>query len=295
MRRRAFLASLGTAVATAGCLAGGDSPGTDDRTPTTGTDPTTTPPGTDRPPAPFTDTLTVGDTTLRFAGPVVQHSYFRLTTPDSMAVEVADGQFCFVGVAVEDGSPPDPDAFALVVGEETYDLGTELGERVPYSVPVAAGDGRPYRTDEGAGWVAADVPAPIDEAEPLLRVSVGEETHDVTLPGHAADTLGDPAPAFTFGEVSAPESVAADEPIPVEVPVTNEGDGPGTARVVVNETGPMYAPHQLETALDPGASETLTGSIDTHMNAGDGTGTVSFTVLAPGLESSHSVTITGSA
>jgi hypothetical protein len=291
-RRRHVLATVGTALATAGCLSGADSPGTDDQHQPVGTKrDTTSPPATAPDPARFTEPVTVGGTTVRFSGPAVQHSYFRLTTPDSMAVSAADGQFLFVGVVVESGPAPGMGAFDLVVGGETYALTTVLVDRNPYSVPVAAGNGRPYRAEDGAGWVGADVPAPLPETEPMLRLTVDGESRLVTLPGVVADELGEPAPAFSFGAVSAPDSVGPDEAISVEVPVTNDGAGPGTVRAVVNEAGPMYAPHRLEATLAPGESTTLAESITTHLDYDFGSDRIRFKVVAPGVDESQTVTI----
>ncbi|WP_439028283.1 hypothetical protein [Haloarchaeobius sp. DT45] len=297
MRRRTLLASVGTVLATAGCLSDAGSPGADGQRPDPETDTTATetPVPTSQSPAAFSSAVTVGGTTFRFTGVTTRHSYFHLTFPDAMAVEAADGQFLFVGVAVESGQAPELGAFDLVVGDETYALSTELGERNPYSVPVAAGNGGPYDPEEGAGWLGADVPAPSPGPEPLLRLSVGGDTRDVALPGFLADELGDPAPEYTFDDISAPDSVGPGEDIVVELPVTNEGDGTGTARAVVNEEGPMYAPHRMEASLDPGQSTTLTEHLTSHLDYGVKTDTVRFEVRAPGVESSHEVTIEDSA
>ncbi|WP_435334621.1 hypothetical protein [Haloarchaeobius sp. TZWWS8] len=297
MRRRSLLASLATGLAaSAGCLAGDDSPGTSTGTKTyhdtnsqtidsgtTGTTPKNTGGG-------FAEPVTLGDTTLELTSATTQHSYFHLTSPDTMGVEAADGQFFFVGVRVTEGDAPGPDSFDVRVGDETYDLTTSLADRDSYDSPVAAGNGQYYTREEGAGWLATDVPAPLSGETLRIRIEQGEATAEVALPNFVADGLAVPSPDFAFGDVSIPDSVGPNDPIKVELPVTNEGDGRGTARVVVNEVGPMYAPHRVEADLGAGKSTTLAESIPTD-RGGSTASEVRLHVVAPGVDHRQTVTV----
>lgn len=194
-------------------------------------------------------------------GPVVEESFFHLDTPDTAGVTVADGQFCFVGVEVVGGPKPTVDAFSLWVDGAESPLATEVASRDPYSIGGGGERGQPYWQETGAGWVGADVPAPLDATAARVEIVVGDAARSVPVPPKQLELLNEPPAATSVASVAVPASVSADESIDVNVRMVNEGDGSGRARVVVNEIGPLYRPHMRSTPLDPGRSVTLSESI----------------------------------
>ncbi|WP_435360206.1 hypothetical protein [Haloarchaeobius sp. DFWS5] len=261
-RRRTLLATLGAAVATAGCFTGDDGPPTDTSrretdsrdtqsetrdSGTTGTTP-------DQSPQPFSEPLDVGDSSIQLTGPVVQHSFFHRLTPDSLGVTGAptDHQFLFIGVGIESEPRPGASEFTVTTDETTATAWRSFENQRVADLGVANGD-YPYSADGEDGWLGFDLPAPLS-GEPRLEISVNDGSAATSLPQGTVASLGSPPPSFTFDELSYPEEVESGEPIRVRTTVTNEGAGAGTFRAVVNQTGPTNAPHTNVTPLEPGQS-----------------------------------------
>lgn len=171
----------------------------------------------------------------------VRSSFFYLSTPDSLGVEAVEAtQFVFVEVRPRTDSPR-PSDFALVADDRHF-WGT-----------LAPGDvGGPHRLSEfgpvyragkrRSGWVAFEVPNPLDAEEVALTYddwswSVGETD--------LADLRAPPAD-FELVSFDAPQEVSHDESFDVSLVVENAGEEDGVFRASLNQAGPTYAPHRAE-------------------------------------------------
>jgi hypothetical protein len=263
MRRRALLAGLASSgvVSAAGCvnsLSSESAPTKETVTRGTRTNTETEAPRGSTEPASVGEQVTVGETTLRTSGPTVQESYFHRTSADSWGVTGAEGRFCFVGVAIASGPNLPVDAFSLVAGGESIPLRPSVADADPMvlSGPVSAGQA--YDGESMWGWVGADVPHSIEFEEPLLRIDTGDAVRTLSIPTEPTQALGREPGNVSIESVQAPESVASDGSIELSVTVTNDGAGPATARVVVNESGPSYQPHRFRESISGGASAVRT-------------------------------------
>ena len=203
---------------------------------------------------------------MAVTGATVADSFFYLTTPDSMAVGGdADTRFVFVDVTT-DGDAPEPRDFHLVPGDDAV-RGTV--EPTVDGRDVHDYDHGPAYTrteDGGEGWVVFPVPAPLADA-PVVRWDAGDERPTWRLPDGVTAALAAPTPRFELSSFDVPASVAADQPIPVSLTVRNAGEGDGTFRAVLNESGPMYAPHSSTVQAPAGEERALEWSIDTHVGS----------------------------
>lgn len=195
---------------------------------------------------------------MRSSGPTVQESFFHRTSADSWGVTGAEGTFWFFGIAIATGPMPPVDAFTLLAGGEGRQLRQSVAETDPIvlSGPVSAGQA--YDGESMWGWVGTDVPESIDVDEPRLRIDTGDAVRTLPMSTELARPLGGSPAEISVESVDAPESVAPDESIELSVTVTNDGAGPGVARVVVNESGPTYEPHRFSESLPAGGSAVRT-------------------------------------
>lgn len=249
----------------AGCIGGSADSSPDEPTDTTSatTDTTTRTVGD---PLHVGDARTVGDATVAVTGATVADSFFYLTTPDSMAVGGdTDTRYLFVDVTA-DGDPPASRALHLVTADDAV-RGTVK--------PVVDGrevhvydHGLAYTRDEsdGEGWVVFPVTAPRSDP-PVVRWDAGDDRPTWQLPDDATAALAAPTPRFELVAFDVPASVAADDPIPVSLTVRNVGEGDGIFRAVLNESGPMYAPHSTTAELPAGEEHTLEWTVDTHVGS----------------------------
>jgi hypothetical protein len=296
--RRAVLASIGTAaIGLSGCLGGG-SPAEPTRTSTA--TPTETPAGDA---ATLGDAVAVDGATVTVSDLVTAHSVRYLSAPDAMDVHPADGdQFVFVAVAADgSGTPPAPDRFGLVADDARYGSGIEYLGPARVAAPVT---GRRYGESNPEGFLGFRVPAPLDaESVVVVLGSDGPERTDTppepgdvvaewTVPPAAADPLRSPPPAFSAA-ADVPESVPADEPIPVTIDVTNEGDGPGVFRAAINQQGPLYGAEGIDRSLAAGESATHGTTVDYYLDDDAAPGRVRFAVVGPDLSELFEVTLDG--
>ncbi|WP_251341263.1 hypothetical protein [Haloplanus halophilus] len=296
--RRTLLASIGAAAAgLAGCLDGGESPASPTRTSTA--TPTDTP---------ADDAATLGDAvaldgvTVTVSDLVTAHSVRYLTAPDAMGVATTEGdQFAVVDASVRGEQPPAPHRFALVADGTYYGSGIEYVGPARVDAPVS---GRQYDDSNPGGFLGFRVPAPLD-AESVAVVLSGEgrratdmqpEADDPaarwSVPPAAADPLRSPPPAFS-ASVEVPTEVSADQPIPVTLDVTNEGDGPGVFRGAINHRGPLYSAAGIDLPLSAGESATHEATIDYHVDDETPPESVRFSVVGPGIDRSVAVTVEG--
>ncbi|MFC7173107.1 hypothetical protein ACFQL0_06485 [Haloplanus litoreus] len=86
-------------------------------------------------------------------------------------------------------------------------------------------------------------------------------------PPSAAEPLGSPPPSFA-ASVDVPEAVPADDPVPITVDLTNEGDGPGVFRGAINYQGPLYSAASFDVSLAAGESTTHEATVDYYVDSG---------------------------
>lgn len=236
--RRALLRAGGLALAgLAGCVGDSGSGTADDSPPeSTASETTTAEPQTE----------TTGGTSLDLDPRSVQSSFFYLTTPDSMDVEAVEGrQFLFVA-ASPSGEWPRPGALELVADGERYRGTTGPGSVSAYQLYE---QGRVYDPEEErAGWVAFEVPNPLDAESVALEY----ENRRRALAEAYRTALAAPPAAFELVSFDAPERVEPDETFEVSLAVENVGEGDGTFRASLNESGPAYVPHQVELSVPAG-------------------------------------------
>jgi hypothetical protein len=263
--RRALLRTGALAVGSlAGCVGSlgdrGDG-GDDGSTPTATTRERSAADGTSR-----TETATESPTTARpsveFAPVGVQSSFFYLTSPDSMDVEAVDGvQFAFVEVRPRTASPP-PSDFALVADGRHYWGTLAPGDAGGPNRLVELGPGYSYE-DADPGWVAFEVPDPLDAAEVVLA-------HDGRTRPVGDDLLAalrTPPADFELVSFDAPEEVSPGDPFEVSFAVENVGEADGTFRASVNQSGPTDVPHRAEFRVPAGTRRERTVRFDGDSNA----------------------------
>lgn len=295
--RRAFLTSIGAAATgLAGCLDGGESPGSPTRTSTANPSDTAAP-----------DAVTLGDSvsidgvTVTVSTLVAAHSVRYLSAPDAIdVISTSDDQFAFVDVSVDEGSSP-PRRFWLVADGTSYGPGIEGLGPARADAPVT---GRRYGESTPQGFLDFRVPAPLDaESVAVVLGGDGPERTDVrpgpadvvarwSVPSAAATPLRSPPPAFS-SSVDAPDSVPATEPIPVTLTVTNEGDGPGVFRAAINHQGPRYGVAVIDRSLAAGESITHEATVDYYLDDDTTPGRVQFAVVGPNLSEFFEVSLDG--
>jgi hypothetical protein len=303
--RRALLTGVGAALTgLAGCLdaSNGSTEPTDSpsSTPTVTTTPTPTA-------VPAEDSLTLGDSldvdgvTVTVSDFVTTHSVRYLTAPDAMGVAATENdQFAFVDVSVRgEGRPPAPHRFALVADGTGYGSGLDYVGPARVDAPVT---GHRYDDSNREGYVAFRVPAPLDaESVAVILGDRGPETTDMqsdtdgvraawSIPPSLTDALRSPPPAFST-RIEVPESVAADEVVPVRIDVTNEGEGVGTFHGAINHQGPLYAADSFSVSLPPGESTTHEATVGYYRGSDSPPERVQFGVVGPGVSESFSVSI----
>jgi hypothetical protein len=90
-----------------------------------------------------------------------------------------------------------------------------------------------------------------------------------------------------------PDRVAADEPIPVRVDVTNEGDGAGVFYGAINHQGPRYGAATFDVPVAAGESTTYETRVDYHVGERSPPARVRFAVVGPDRSRSVAVDVVG--
>jgi hypothetical protein len=286
--RRAYLAGIATGVAgLAGCVSTpGGSGGTD-----TATDsPTDTA-------ADSTAERTLGDAyegdgySVTVTDAVARKSVLSYDAPDAFGVETApEGhRYAFVGVEASGDELPPREAFRFVAGDETLEPAEVSRDVRRGFAPVMENRYEPASPNaDGRGWVAFAVP---ERLEGSLRVTAASASWGV--PESAATPFRDPVPEFEFDEVSVPDAVDADEPIPVAVSVRNVGDGDGTVRGALNHTGPRHGATAFTLDVAAGGRETWETVVDYHLADEVDTAVVQFELATSAGDVARQVTIRG--
>lgn len=200
-----------------------------------------------RGPGPTTGATTTEAPAVELDPVGVRTSFFYLERADAVGVEADEGvQFAFVRVRPRTDSPR-PSDLALVADDRHF-----WGTLAPGDVggPRRLTDlGSVYQAGDGsAGWVAFEVPNPLDaEAVALTydgrRRSLGESM---------VSALRAPPADFELTGFDAPARVDRGVSFEVSVEVENVGEGDGVFRASLNELGPEYGPHRSSVAVPAG-------------------------------------------
>lgn len=219
--RRRFL-TLGAAagVAVAGC---NDSDG--DSTPTT---PTAT--GTETP----TETETPADTagTVVVDSVAVQPGLVGVFIDFYLVLRRPETQWVVAEVAAADGPPPE--SFAVTTPDDAF----EMRAGIEYSDASLAAFGDTYAPTE-PGWLAAEVPKPLEAEEAVLTWDGGRYPVD----GALLDRLRRPPTEFEVSFEAAPVD-GVDGAVRSIVTVENVGDVAGTFVAGINMTFPTNRPER---------------------------------------------------
>jgi hypothetical protein len=227
---------------------------------------------------PSTDETTTADATEdrpSYAALTVERAtatpeYVASNSPDSVGTYGDRGeQYVIASVAAEGTPAPPPSEFALAAGGETFapdgDVGG-MGERLWNY------DGAYGREGAAAGWIAFEVPKPLDAEDAAITWPGGE----YALDDRAVERLSQPPTDFEVKGFDAPETMELDETVTATLTVENVGDADGRFVAAVNRTGPRiaYTP-EATLSLDVPAGETATweyesGPGDRYADPADG-------------------------
>ena len=183
----------------------------------------------------------------------VTPEYVATDSPDSVdTYGRRDQQYVIATVSAEGTPAPPPSEFALAVGSETFapddNVGGMGGRLWDYGDPYG-GDGAT------AGWIAFEVPKPLDTEGATITWPGGEYALDESAVGR----LSRPPTEFEVREFDPPDSMALDGTVTATLTVENVGDADGTFAAAVNRTGPFVAYTPEETvSLEIPAGETAT-------------------------------------
>ena len=177
----------------------------------------------------------------------VRSSFFYLETPDTLGVEADEGtQFAFVLVRPRTDTPRPSDLALVADGRHFW------GTLAPGDVggPRRLAElGSVYRAEDArAGWVAFEVPNPLDADE----VALTYDGRDRSLGESVVSALRAPPADFELTSFEAPERVARGASFAVSAGVENVGEGDGVFRASLNELGPEYGPHRTSVAVPAG-------------------------------------------
>jgi hypothetical protein len=151
---------------------------------------------------------------------------------DSVSLSDDASQYLFVTLAVEEGDPPAADEFTF----HFDDTGTApLAPQKSYWNDYNPGETR-YSRDNGAGWLAFELPPTGDASAAALRWPGG----DWTPPGLLRQRLAALAPPLSL-EWSVPETAEVLTTPTLTLTVTNDGGLPGRFVAGLNRTGPSVA------------------------------------------------------
>ena len=227
--RRRFL-TLGAAagVAVAGCNGTEDSDG--DSTPTT----TPTATGTETATTTETETETPADTagTVVVDSVTVQPGLVGFFVDFYLVLRRPETQWVVAEVAAADG--PLPESFAVTTPDDAFEMRAEI----EYSDASLAAFEDAYAPTE-PGWLAAEVPKPLEVKEATLTWDGGRHPVD----GALLDRLRRPPTEFEVSFEAAPID-GVDGAARSIVTVENVGDVTGTFVAAINMTSPINRPER---------------------------------------------------
>ena len=283
--RRALLrtGALALSAGLAGC-GGGLGDGTGDVPDSTTTE-TETPPTTKRTTRTTASETTAAEPPLVVEDVRVQSSFVHLTTPDSAGVAAPEGtQFVFaevaVGVVSSELVPPSPDGVSLAGDDWRFNGTTTPGPT--YDAYQLYRREPAYDLGENrGGWVAFEVPNPLDASEVALTYESNGRTFSEPLAAETVAALAEPPAEFELVGFDAPESVEQYESFEVSVAVENASERDGVFRAVLNQTYPTYGPYPIEGAVPAGERREWTETFSVRIPDGRDTA-AAFRLLTPG-------------
>ncbi len=228
--RRLFLGAVGaTLTGIAGCL-GDTSPGANDEAPSDTTTESRTSTTTDQPTtAESTDSFSLLDSSVQTVGGV-QVAVANVAAEKAISYQsimgsggvLAPENRQFVVAEVQSGRTPDAssdpeyDAFELIADGETYSA-IEIEDRTTgaYTTSLAErGEIRydnPYASRNTVGWIAFELPSPLDVNDAVIRCRYGGETVEWSLSDERVSALARPAPTFELRSFEATVRTASVE------------------------------------------------------------------------------------
>lgn len=282
--RRALLQTTALAlVGTAGCTGNLDAVEDDTEDKPSSTTAETTRTTSEEPP---TDRTTDETTTTPTEPPLAvedvqsQSSFFYNNYPDAAAVAARKGtQFVFVELQLVGSLEhlPSPDEIALTADDRRFN-----GTLAPGSSEGAwelHDRGQAYGTEPiQSGWVAFEVPAPLDAEQIALTYESGGRTFSESLDSEAVEALARPPAEFEVVAFDFPKSVRPGESFEMSVVVENTSEVDGVFRAVLNQSHPLYTYRTI--SLTVPASERREWTRSSDWNVGDAE-QARFTLLTP--------------
>lgn len=227
--RRSYLAGVATLCSG---LAGCTNPGSDASSPTdtptesSGTEPKGSPSVTETPSD--ASKRTVGGATVHVTGIVARKAVTYESSMGSGGVLTPEGRQ-YVVASVQADADLSFEDFSVHAGGEQWSAelsNAELADQ--YAVAGHSGGAiGSLVASEGEGFVAFDLPSPLDAWDPAIHLEHGGDTAEWSLPDDATQTLGEPEPTFELDSLSVPDSVKQGDPLDVELTVTNTSDTEG--------------------------------------------------------------------
>jgi len=221
-----------------------------DETPTPSRSPTPTPTQTPT----STSTPTPSDGVVSVSLDALQPALVSMTSADSIGVRDDDGQYLFLDVSVEAGSPPDVDDFAFHFDGTAYDPA-----RDEFRLWREYNQNDAYEPETKEGWLLFELPETGDASNPRLTWNNAAWGPDAGL----VRRLSERQPSMSVSP-SFPESVTSGASPTISIEVTNDGNGdddlPGRFVAGLNRSGPRVAHRPVERISVPvpaGESETV--------------------------------------
>lgn len=220
----------------------------------------------------------------------VQSSFFYGNHPDAAAVAGREAtQFAFVELALVGSLQHLPSPEDIVLAADGRDF---TGTLAPASTDGAwelHDRGRPYRVEPiQSGWVAFEVPAPLDADQVALAYESNGRRFSAPLDGEVIERLARPPAEFEVVAFDTPESVERGESFEMSVAVENASGVDGRFRAVLNRSRPSYAYRLVELEVPAGERREWTGRSDWSVRD---SAEARFTLLTPGDDSDATVEI----
>ena len=290
--RRQFLGAAGVALlGVAGCvgdLSNGTTDGTSAST-STSTDPSATDGTSTTTATPVSSERALGGVVVGVTMPTVRKAVAYQSIMGSGGVLVPDDQQ-FVVAAVESGKQSRTDAtgdppyegFDLVVDDETYPA-VDVEDRTTGAYTTSlAGRGQvryaaPYASGRDVGWVAFELPSPVDASDAAIRCQHDGETAEWSLSDDQVAALSRRAPTF---ELRSFETTVDGPTVDLSLVVENVSETDGRFLAAVYWPTERIADDDESTIVDrsvaAGDRVEWTKTFDTKYAAGqDGTVTAS--------------------
>lgn len=178
----------------------------------------------------------------------IQSSFFYRSFPDAAAVAARERtQFAFAELRLVGSTAnlPSPDDIALTADDQRFEgtvaPGSSDGAWELYEREQAYAS-QPARS----GWVAFEVPDPLDADRIALVYEADGRTFSLPLDSETVETLARPPAEFEVVAFDFPESVGQRESFEISVAVENASEIDGVFRAVLNQSHPSYTYRVVE-------------------------------------------------